>query len=266
MQFDFFQTDQAPGTAYSPTGAEPPYLQTAPTEVVCWSKMQAEAGQPLSAILYRKELERAAGGGWFYWGIGNSLGAKVGALCDKPIKMIFSKMLSKPKAEDTAPEAVFAWTAFVDRDGCERPLPDHVLVTSRAQTASGVKSHHYALVCHSNQPLTISGGRPFNPDSYKNFGGNKLGHSQVTALLEPTGCNADAPGRYAVDIEVCLQAPYCIRLVRPILMSQRAREEIVAFGTNGATPSDWHLFAKELRRSYDKTVAVMYPRRQLAAV
>ena len=39
-----------------------------------WSKMQAEAGQGLAAIVARKEAERAAVDGIFWWGIGNSLG------------------------------------------------------------------------------------------------------------------------------------------------------------------------------------------------
>lgn len=39
--------------------------------LVCWSRMQAEAGQSLDAIVRRKELEREANGGLFLWGVGN---------------------------------------------------------------------------------------------------------------------------------------------------------------------------------------------------
>lgn len=39
--------------------------------------MQAEAGEILAGIVARKEAERAAGNGEFWWGIGNSLGKAV---------------------------------------------------------------------------------------------------------------------------------------------------------------------------------------------
>jgi hypothetical protein len=40
-------------------------------ELICWTRMQSEAGQQLDAIMSRKELERRAGGGIFFWGVGN---------------------------------------------------------------------------------------------------------------------------------------------------------------------------------------------------
>lgn len=42
-------------------------------EFVCWSKVQAESGQTLNAIVARKEKERLAGAGVFFWGVGNAL-------------------------------------------------------------------------------------------------------------------------------------------------------------------------------------------------
>lgn len=35
------------------------------TEVVCWTRMQAEAGQNINRIIARKEAERRAGGGLY---------------------------------------------------------------------------------------------------------------------------------------------------------------------------------------------------------
>jgi hypothetical protein len=44
---------------------------------IVWSKMQAEAGEPLAAIIARKEVERLAGDGVFFWGMGSALGRAV---------------------------------------------------------------------------------------------------------------------------------------------------------------------------------------------
>ena len=42
-----------------------------------WSVMGADAGEPLSHIIVRKEAERTAGAGEFWWGLGTPLGDSV---------------------------------------------------------------------------------------------------------------------------------------------------------------------------------------------
>ena len=42
------------------------------TDMVCWTRMQAESGQNIEVIIARKELERRTGGGLFFWGVGNA--------------------------------------------------------------------------------------------------------------------------------------------------------------------------------------------------
>jgi hypothetical protein len=42
-----------------------------------WTKMGAESGEGLAQIVRRKEGERVAGRGIFWWGIGTSLGPAV---------------------------------------------------------------------------------------------------------------------------------------------------------------------------------------------
>jgi hypothetical protein len=42
-----------------------------------WTKMGVESGETLPQIIQRKEAERIAGDGNFWWGIGTSLGAAV---------------------------------------------------------------------------------------------------------------------------------------------------------------------------------------------
>src|ERR1700730_14929623 len=81
------------------------------TNVVCWTRMQAEAGQDISRIIARKELERRSGFGVFFWGVGNApnRSTKRLAAMDEDIDVVFSLMKTQPKARDAAPTGVVAW-------------------------------------------------------------------------------------------------------------------------------------------------------------
>ena len=73
-----------------------------------WTKIQAEAGEPIQNILRRKELERRAGNGLFWWGIGESKGAAIGELIqtDPSPAVLFSIMRSAaaPPEVESSPE------------------------------------------------------------------------------------------------------------------------------------------------------------------
>ena len=99
-----------------------------------FSKMQAEAGQNLEEIIARKEAERVAWNGVFWWGIGNSLGSSVHdevTAAGGILPVLFSRMLSKPKIEDSAPDEVVIWTAWENSCGTVEPVPKFVRITSR---------------------------------------------------------------------------------------------------------------------------------------
>lgn len=93
-------------------------------EYVCWSRMQAEAGQSLDAIVSRKEHQRRAGGGLFLWGVGNAPPASMKALAHmgREIPVIFSIMKTKPRAIDAAPARTVIWRRYVDSSGRKRPF------------------------------------------------------------------------------------------------------------------------------------------------
>lgn len=120
---------------------------------ICWTRMQAEAGEQLTRIMRRKELERRSGNGVFFWGVGSAPSRAIPALVRTAaaIDVLFSVMKSKVKVKvkDAAPAKVVAWRSYVDADGIIRPIPGHVLVTSRA----GSRGYHYALICRSDTPL-----------------------------------------------------------------------------------------------------------------
>lgn len=200
-------------------GLRAPPVTRQKDEYVCWSRMQAEAGQGLEEIVARKELERWAGDGVFLWGVGNppALLTNVLARAAVPVRVIFSVMKSRPKLVDIAPARTVAWRRYVDAQGAERALPAGALVTSRGDSAGGAKRTHYALMCRSDEPLAIRRGVPFDPTAFRNAGGTgaPVGASQVTALLRRTGTDA-AKTDYEANISAWLVGSYWVRLTDPV--------------------------------------------------
>jgi limonene-1,2-epoxide hydrolase len=175
--------------------------------------MQAEAGQGLGRIVRRKELERRAGDGLFFWGVGNAPPRAMPALAriGAEIDVVFSVMKSRPKPEDVAPSRVLAWRSYVDAGGVVRSVPRNVLVTSRA----GSRDCHYALVCRSEVPLEIADLGPFDPAAYRNYGGGRpVGASQVTALLER--CQSIEAGEYRIAMSARLVGGMWVKLIDPV--------------------------------------------------
>jgi hypothetical protein len=188
-------------------------------EYVCWSRIQAEAGQQLDAIMRRKEIERQAGDGCFLWGVGNppSRMAHVLARAGVPVRAVFSVMKSRPKPIDVAPARTLVWRRYIDLEGAERLLPPNVLVTSRGDSAKGAKRAHYALMCQSAESLAIRHGEQFDPAAFRNVGeaGGPVGASQVTALLRRVADDA-CPSSYEANFVAQLVGSYWVRLTDPI--------------------------------------------------
>lgn len=218
--------------------------------------MGTEASEELTAIIRRKEWERQLGGGYFFWGIGQSLGenAKVAARDIASLRAIFSPMLSKPKAIDVAPAGVFLWNAWVDAQGQTRQLPIHCFVTSRASLPSGRKKEsHYALVCFSDRELNA---QPEDicifPSHLRNVTTNKpLGASQVTAVvravspIDETYNNAKSKS-YSVSFTTELRSPYCLQLAQPVLLEAHELVELNAISDSGDIAS-WSDLVRRLR-------------------
>ncbi len=200
------------------------------TNVVCWTRMHAEAGQDIESIIARKELERRAGGGLFFWGIGNAPSRSVGRLAARgeDVDVVFSLMKSRPAARDVAPPGVVAWRTYFDYDEIERPLPPHVLVTSRMESGTGTKTVHYALMCWSAEELRLEDRGAFDSSAYRNVSdaGGPVGNSQVTALVVRT--RAESPvSDYRINLRAKLVGGYWVRLARPCVLGEAARAALV---------------------------------------
>jgi len=228
-------------------GLEPVHIPE-PQDYLCWSKMQAESGQELSAIIERKERERVAGGGLFFWGVGNAPSRAIRSLArlDSPVPVVFSTMKSKPKRIDAHPADVLVWRKYFDLHDVERELPPHVLITSRAHSGVKAKTRHFALMCFSHQPLAMRRGIPFDPAAYRNAGamGAALGASQVTALIKKIRPFSRSPA-YEVNLQAELTGSYWVKLSDPTVMPRHICEFV-----NGNLPSDnlgWIKFVATLR-------------------
>jgi hypothetical protein len=210
--------------------------------VLCWTRMQTEAGQALHHIVARKEAERRASAGTFFWGVGNAPPSSLAALSHAGLRIpvLFSVMKSRPKPHDVSPGRVLAWRRFMGATGTSHPLPHNVLVTSRATT----RSFHYALVCRSEEPLSLEDLGPFDPGAYRNFGGTgaPIGHSQVTAILQRQ--RPPAGGEYRVYMVAELHQHIWVKLLDPVELTPAECSALNAPEVWGAT--EWTDFVASL--------------------
>jgi hypothetical protein len=184
-------------------------------DLFCWTKYGTEAGEDIDSILARKEAERLASGGTFFWGIGNAIGPSVEALLAHTVEpqVVFTPMRSRPAAQDVAPAQVAVWHRGIGLDGEPFELPNFSSVTSRI---SPTRNYHHALVCRSEQPLSLSArrGTSFAATHVQNLrSGSKVGASQVTSVVRRIACALGLmPSSYTVSFTAELVAPYFVRL------------------------------------------------------
>ena len=190
-------------------------------EWFCWTRFGTEAGQRINEILDRKEQERVANNGMFFWGIGNALGPSMKELlrhAPDP-EVLFSPMKSSPRAEDVAPPAVVAWTWAKALNGDSYSLPGCSLVTS-GHDPLAPKGTHYALVCFSHSPISVlrNQDKIALTEVSNLLTGRPVAPSQTTAIVR-----RKAPPRlggpvYEIAIRAKLVSPYLLTLREPVLL------------------------------------------------
>ena len=225
-----------------------------------WTKIEAEGGQLIERILNRKELERQASDGTFWWGIGESKIEKVQSLVanERNPAVLFSQMRSPAHSRDSNPDGVLLWEVYQSANG-EEPLPPNVIVTSRAvrDDDGNLKRHHYALVCASSTALGLTGGGTLNTGALRNTGtGKSIGSSQVTSVVEQI--NLTSEGKvYEIKMRATLADPYCVKLITPEDLAPREltaqeRQLLEDVSLDGKTIEDWKALTKQLRRILPK--------------
>jgi hypothetical protein len=179
----------------------------------CWTRFGTEAGEPIEAILERKNREREANGGVFFWGIGNSVAPALAALIAETHapEVLFSPMRSRPRIVDVKPPRVVEWAGGETLSGEAFMLPSAARVTSRGHAAK--LRPHYALVCLSSCELEIVAARgTLYLSALRNLlADTTVGASQVTAVVRQSTGPTTGPA-YSVAFRAALVPPYFVRL------------------------------------------------------
>jgi len=215
--------------------------------------MGVEAGEELDRILFRKEYERKLNGGIFTWGIGSALGEKVKLLVDKEAKpmVFFSEMKSRPKPQDVKPKEVVLWTSYINSDGDVEPLPQYSFLTSRVNG----KRKHYALICEKQDEIEAETIEPLNFNHVKNLGSenNKLGYSQVTAVVERRSASQEADKLYDVMFWAGLSNPYYVVLANPAPLKPSVLKEYKSMWSRSSVDiEEWKHWVIRIREWADK--------------
>jgi hypothetical protein len=179
----------------------------------CWTKFGTEAGEPIEAILRRKERERTSNGGIFLWGIGNSIRPSLLALLDHTSQpeVVFTPMVSAPAQRDVAPMRVITWRAGRGLDGRPYTVPQASLVTSGASASR--PSRHYALVCQRANPLLATEGGSLSHGTLRNLRtGSVIGSSQVTSVVQHEPSRPRSGPEYEIAFRASLVYPYLVTL------------------------------------------------------
>jgi hypothetical protein len=181
----------------------------------CWSKFGDEAGESVPGILARKEAERDNNDGVFLWGIGSSIAPSLRELLrhEPNPKVLFTPMLSPPAQRDVKPRAVAVWHSAKTMEGLNYLVPQHSLVTSRAEPERTPR-RHYALVCRSDRPITRDEVAPWFDDAdVRNLRtGALVGASQVTSVVRLMDEGRRGHKRYRVAFTAELDPPYFVTL------------------------------------------------------
>lgn len=178
-----------------------------------WTKVGIEAGESVTDILARKEAERVAGKGIFWWGVGNSLGPAVHKMAEATggtLPILFCALLGPSKPHDIAPASIVRWKRWRDWNGKIADVPSFVRVTSRGQDWNGKdKGTHYALVCRSENPIIFDRNGPlFDPRYCTTHLGKIPGDLQITALLRGDLNTPHRDARYRIAFKATLVSPW----------------------------------------------------------
>jgi hypothetical protein len=119
-----------------------------------WSEIGFRAGETPEQIVLRKEAERNAGSGEFWWAVDAPLGITVEVTAERnggSLPVLFSNSTSS-KEQQREVRIWDSWRSLLHPQRHGR-IPGHVVVTSRHDP--GRRQTRYALTCRSQAKLTL---------------------------------------------------------------------------------------------------------------
>jgi hypothetical protein len=120
-----------------------------------WCEIGPGASEPLKHTIVRKEAERIAGAGEFWWGLSSSLGIGVEVMAERnggTLAVLFSKSKNTETKQISEVRIWNAWRSVLHPDQQGR-IPGHIIVTSGRDPKK--RQTRYALICHSPVKLAL---------------------------------------------------------------------------------------------------------------
>jgi hypothetical protein len=120
-----------------------------------WSKIGFDAAETADHIVTRKEAERIAGSGEFWWSSAAPMGISVEVKAKQnggTLPVFFSKSRSPEKHQNSEIRLWDTWRSLLHPQQHGR-IPDHIIVTSGHDP--GKRQTRYALTCHSDLKLSL---------------------------------------------------------------------------------------------------------------
>lgn len=203
----------------------------------CWQRIGPYSEQGTRLVVYRKNLERMAGDGVYWWGHG------IGGICDsidphlinaakqskRPPKVLFSPMKEKRDVHQATQGRRIFFEAET-KDGSRYELPPHVIMTRNLDD----EPPYFALICTSPEPLNPAPRRiidKIDVTSYRSIRNTgkrskqtlKGAGQRTTMVIERFGSERRfAADGYPVIFQAKLIWPYCVRL----LYKSRRKQEL----------------------------------------
>lgn len=215
-----------------------------------WNEIGFDAGETPEHVVIRKEAERLAGSGEFWWGLDAPLGITVEVHAEQNrgvLPALFSKSRSSTVRQRQQVRIWDTWRSLLHPQQHGR-IPDHVVVTSGHD--AGRRQTRYALTCHSAVNLSF-GAMGFcnlaECHSLKNGGRvNALRGAQVLRkgepLISPRGPASESV--YSIAFKATVVGHGYVLLENFRVLTQADLQSLLQFNAG----DDWLSLAKMLRQ------------------
>lgn len=131
-------------------------MATAPTMApFVWGEVNFDARESPEHIVVRKEAERIAGSGEFWWGVDAPLGITVEVKAEQnggTLPVLFSRSRKTGKQQSAQVRVWDTWRSLLHPRQHGR-IPGHIIVTTGHDP--GKRQTRYALICHSDVKLAL---------------------------------------------------------------------------------------------------------------
>ena len=224
--------------------------QVPPTAPFVWSEIGPDAGETPEHIIIRKEAERVAGAGEFWWGLGASLGVSVEVMAQRnggTLPALFSKSKGIETQQNSEVRIWNAWRSVLHPDQQGR-IPGHIIVTSGHDPKK--RQTRFALICRSAVELALGTVGFCELDQCRTVRGGRqrvdaLRGAQLLTKREPLISPHGSPSQsvYRIAFKATLVGHCYVQLENSRALTQAELNNLLQFQPG----DDWLSLVKKLR-------------------